>query len=50
MTKNDNFSFSFYKTLLEKIKCKKDKRRPEDEPTNKVERGYLRCFVLALKN
>ncbi len=41
MTKNDNFSFSFYKALLERMKCHKDKRRPEDEIANQVSRLLL---------
>ncbi len=36
MNKNDNFSFSFYKTLLEKMKSMRDKRKPEDELANQV--------------
>ncbi len=36
MTKNDNFSFSFYKSLLEKMKNMKDKRSPDDDLANQV--------------
>lgn len=39
MTKNENFSFSFYKAMVEKMKQHKDKRRPEDDATNYVRRG-----------
>ncbi|XP_059079430.1 sister chromatid cohesion protein PDS5 homolog B-B-like isoform X2 [Tigriopus californicus] len=34
MTKNDNFSFGFYKTLIEKIKNHSDARNADDEATN----------------
>jgi sister-chromatid-cohesion protein PDS5 len=36
MTKNDNFSFGFYKSMLEKLKMFKDKTNPEDEQLNYV--------------
>jgi hypothetical protein len=36
ITKNENFSFGFYKALLEKMKTQKDKRKGDDEATNLV--------------
>lgn len=34
--KNDNYSYSFYRRLIENIKQTKDKQCPDDEVANKV--------------
>ena len=36
ITKNENFSFGFYKALVEKMKCHKDRRNADDEEANMV--------------
>lgn len=36
MIKNENYSFSFFKRLLENIKQTKDKQAPEDTEANMV--------------
>jgi sister chromatid cohesion protein PDS5 len=44
ITKNDNFSFGFYKALLEKMKMHKDKKNPDDEATNYVSDSVCALF------
>jgi len=44
ITKNENYSFSFYKKMLEKIKQCKDVMCPDNEEANKVWLG-LKCIV-----
>ena len=46
MTKNDNFSFSFYKTFVEKMKTHKDKVDPEDDAVNYVRSRELKKSAL----
>ena len=41
MTKNENFSFGFYKAILERIKMHRDRLQPEDETVNYRYRGYI---------
>ncbi len=36
LTRNDNFSFNFYKAMIEKMKGQRDKANPEDDATNYV--------------
>ncbi len=36
MTKNDNFSFSFYKAIIDEMKTRRDKTAPEDDGVNVV--------------
>lgn len=36
MVKNENYSFAFFKRLLENIKQTKDRQAPEDKSTNLV--------------
>lgn len=52
MTKNDNFSFSFYKAIIDSMKNKKDKTAPEDEDVNRVRtsdpRNLRTCLTLFL--
>ena len=36
MTKNESYSFGFYKALIEKVKNSRDAVEPENEALNKV--------------
>jgi sister-chromatid-cohesion protein PDS5 len=45
ISKNENFSFNFYKALIEKMKTHKDKLSPEDESSNYVSFSVMRNYI-----
>lgn len=46
--KNDLYSFSFYKNMIERMKNHKDALKPDDELANHVSFKFLKFFFFLL--